>query len=93
MISIVDERCAPTGCCLDTAIDTVEEGVDQHIAPGHPQLGEKPLEAPPGLSHEDTSHDGFMLGRILADNQHSRGAIQAPSVEDRSHSIRNWPEG
>src|SRR5262249_38798357 len=84
LISIIDERWAPAGCCRDTAVDTVEEGVDQHIAPGHPKLSEKPLEALPSLSHEDASHDGFMLSRILADNQHSRGAIQAPSVEDRS---------
>src|SRR5262249_8308585 len=79
LISIIDERWAPAGCCRDTAVDTVEEGVDQHIAPGHPKLSEKPLEALPSLSHEDASHDGFMLSRILADNQHSRGAIQAPS--------------
>ena len=64
-------------------VDAVEEGVDHHVAAVDAELEEEALQAMAGLPDEDPPGDRLVLGGVLADDEHARGAVEPPAVEDR----------
>ena len=49
-----------------------------------PSLDEEALQAMAGLPDEDPAGDRLVLGGVLADDEHARGAVEPPAVEDRA---------
>ena len=66
------------------AIDAVQKCVHENVAAGEAELGEKSLRAMAGGADQDAADDRFMLGRILPDAKHARGAIEPAPMKDRS---------
>src|SRR5205085_10565561 len=62
----------------------VQERVDQDVAAVNAELAQEPLEALPGLTHEDSASDRFVLSRVLTDDQDTSGAVEPAPMEDRS---------
>jgi hypothetical protein len=62
--------------------DAVEERVHHHVARVDPELREEALETMTGFADEDAARDCLVLRRILADDEHTRAAVESSSVED-----------
>src|SRR5262249_27253630 len=84
LVAIANERRAFSGRSFDRAPDTIEVCVDKHITGRDAQFCQKPLGSPSSFAHEDPPDDGFVLCRVLADDQHPCRAVQPPSMEDGS---------
>src|SRR5580765_3029971 len=82
-VAISDKARVLPGGRFHTAINTVEESVDEHIASGNTELGEETLKAAARFPNEDAADDGFVLSRVLADDQDPRGTVEPPAVENR----------
>ena len=69
---------------LDSPKNAVEERVDENVAGGDAEFSEQTLQAAARFSHQDAADDGFVLCRVLPDDDHPGRAVQASAVEDRS---------
>src|SRR3954453_21835421 len=64
-ITVGNLPCIPSRGCFDTAVNAIQEGVDDCIALCDTELCEESLNAPACLANQDTAHDRFVLRRIL----------------------------
>src|SRR5262249_26383033 len=83
-VAVLDELRTFLRRGLNGAVNTIEKRIDEHITGRDAQFCQKALDAPTRFAHQDAPDNGLMLGRVLADDQHSGGAIQPPTMENGS---------
>src|SRR5205809_429867 len=65
-------------------VDTVEEGVDHRVAPEDSEPGEESLGPVSCHTEQDSSGDDLVDGRVLAQDDDYRAAVEPSPIEDRS---------
>src|SRR5215471_16415079 len=68
-VAVRNEARVFLGFRFHTAVDTVEEGVNKHVARGDAEFGEEPLQTAARFAHKNTPDDGFMLCRVLTNDE------------------------
>jgi len=66
------------------AEDAEEERADGYATATDGELGLQAMHAPAGLPEENAMHDGLLLCRVLAHDEHPRRAVQTAAVNNLS---------